>query len=63
MSPPALLDNRLLSAPTIESKITDRGRINGGAMTEQDVKAIVAILSAGKLPYTIKLVAEEPGGE
>jgi SecD/SecF fusion protein len=48
-----LLDNRLLSAPTIESKITDRGRISGGSMTEDEVNFIVGILKAGRLPAAL----------
>ncbi|HMP04895.1 MAG TPA: protein translocase subunit SecD, partial [Lacipirellulaceae bacterium] len=47
-----LLDNRLLSAPTIESKITDRGRISGN-MSEAEVNFIVGILQAGKLPAAL----------
>jgi len=48
-----LLDNRLLSAPTIESKITDRGRISGGSMNEEEVNFIVRILNAGSLPAAL----------
>ena len=44
-----LLDNRLLSAPTINSKITDRGTISG-SMSEDDVNFLVGILQAGQLP-------------
>jgi SecD/SecF fusion protein len=47
-----LLDNRLLSAPTIESKITDRGRISGN-MSEREVKFLVDILKAGQLPAAL----------
>jgi SecD/SecF fusion protein len=48
-----LLDNRLLSAPTIESKISDRGRISGGGMSEDEVKFLVGILQAGQLPAAL----------
>ncbi len=48
-----LLDHRLLSAPTIESKITDRGRISGGSMTEDEVNFVVGILNAGSLPAAL----------
>jgi SecD/SecF fusion protein len=47
-----LLDNRLLSAPTIESKITDRGRISGN-MSEDEVNFLVGILQAGRLPAAL----------
>jgi SecD/SecF fusion protein len=47
-----LLDNRLLSAPTINSKITDRGTISG-SMSEDDVNFLVGILQAGQLPAAL----------
>jgi SecD/SecF fusion protein len=50
-----LLDNRLLSAPTIESRITDRGRISGN-MTEDDVNFLSGILKAGSLPAALNKV-------
>jgi SecD/SecF fusion protein len=51
-----ILDKVLLSAPTIQSKITDRGRISGGAMTDEDVTFLAAILNAGSLPYNVREV-------
>jgi preprotein translocase subunit SecD len=51
-----LLDKRLLSAPTIQSKITSSAVISGGAMDEQEVRDMVAILNAGALPLPIKLI-------
>lgn len=53
-----LIDGRVLSAPTIESKISDRGRMSGN-MTKEDVDALTAILSAGQLPSAVKLVSEK----
>jgi SecD/SecF fusion protein len=50
-----LLDNRLLSAPTIESQINDRGRISGN-MTEEDVTFLAGILKAGALPASLNKV-------
>jgi SecD/SecF fusion protein len=47
-----LLDNRLLSAPTIESRITDRGVIRG-RMSEEEVNFLVGILKAGALPAAL----------
>jgi SecD/SecF fusion protein len=48
-----LLDGELLSAPTIESRITSRGQISGGSMTTQEVDNLVDILNAGSLPAAI----------
>jgi len=47
-----VLDNVLLSAPTINSKITDRGQITGD-FTEEQVRSLIQILQAGKLPATL----------
>ncbi len=44
-----VLDNRLLSAPSIQSKITSQGEITGG-MGQEGVDFIVDILQAGSLP-------------
>jgi SecD/SecF fusion protein len=52
-----VLDNRLLSAPTIMSRITDRGRISGN-FSQADIDFLVAVLKAGRLPYPLKLIAE-----
>ncbi len=48
-----VLDDRLLFAPTIESRITDRGRISG-RMLPGEVEAMSRILNAGRLPYPIR---------
>ena len=55
-----LLDNRLLSAPTIESKITDRGRISGGGMSQDEVDFLVGILKAGQLARGAQQGADQP---
>ncbi|NOY40325.1 MAG: protein translocase subunit SecD [Planctomycetes bacterium] len=47
-----ILDKKLLSAPSIISKITDQGRITGG-MGPEEVDFIVSILNAGSLPATL----------
>jgi len=44
-----LLDKKLLSAPTIQSKITDQGRITG-VPDPKEVDFVVGILNAGSLP-------------
>jgi SecD/SecF fusion protein len=48
-----LLDKKLLSAPSIESRIRDQGRISGGNMSEDEVNFIVGILNAGSLPAAL----------
>lgn len=47
-----VLDDGLLSAPTINSVISDRGQISGN-FTEDDVKFLVEILNAGRLPAAL----------
>jgi SecD/SecF fusion protein len=48
-----ILDKRLISAPSINSVISDRGTISGGSMDENEVEYIVGILNAGRLPATL----------
>jgi preprotein translocase subunit SecD len=48
-----ILDKRLLSAPRIITRITDRGMISGGAMTEREVDHIIEVLNAGSLPAAL----------
>ncbi len=48
-----VLDNRLLSAPSIREKITGQGQISGGAMTEDEVDFTISILDAGSLPAAL----------
>src|SRR4029077_15652926 len=47
-----ILDDELLSAPTIESTISDNGRITG-KFSLQEVKSLVEILEAGTMPAKI----------
>ncbi len=51
------LDNQLISAPTVQSTISDRGRITGLARAEGRRLAIQ--LNAGSLPVDVKVVREE----
>ncbi len=52
-----LLDGRVESAPTIRSKIRDRGQIEmGGQATFLDAKDLATILRAGALPAPVKIV-------
>jgi preprotein translocase subunit SecD len=55
-----ILDKRLLSAPSINSVISNRAVISGGAMSETDVEHVISVLNAGYLPCPIRLVAEQP---
>jgi SecD/SecF fusion protein len=48
-----LLDGRLVNAPTIRTKISDRGMISGGSMSERDVELNVQVLDAGSLPAAL----------
>lgn len=52
-----IFDNKLLTAPSIQSKITSRGRITG-SMGQEEVDFIVAVLNAGTLPYPIQQVSK-----
>ena len=47
-----LLDKRLLSAPSIISKITSQGRITG-IPSQDEVEFVVGILNAGSLPASL----------
>lgn len=57
-----ILDDVLLSAPTIESKITNRGRISGN-MTQAEVDAILPVFRAGTLPCELREVSVTRGEE
>lgn len=49
-----LLDRTLLSAPSLNDRITRSGQITiGGANVEQEVDSIVSILNAGSLPAAL----------
>ncbi|MEX0613759.1 MAG: protein translocase subunit SecD, partial [Pirellulales bacterium] len=48
-----ILDKTLVSAPRIETTISDRGMISGGSMTEKEVEHTVEILNAGSLPAAL----------
>lgn len=52
-----VLDNRVESAPTIQSKIRDRGQITmGGSATFDDAKDLAVVLRAGALPAPVKVI-------
>ncbi|TWT33440.1 bifunctional preprotein translocase subunit SecD/SecF [Posidoniimonas corsicana] len=48
-----MLDEELISAPGIRTRITNDGQISGGAMTKEEVDRIVAVLDAGSLPAAL----------
>ncbi len=47
-----ILDKKLLSAPSINSKITSQGVITG-SFTKEEVDFVVGVLNAGSLPATL----------
>nr|MCU0245039.1 protein translocase subunit SecD [Bryobacter sp.] len=56
-----VLDNQIKSAPTIESKISDTGRITGAA-SQQDASDLALVLRAGALPASIVYLEERTVG-
>ena len=48
-----IMDNELISAPTIQSRISDRGQITG-RFTDEEVDELVNVLRAGRLPAVLK---------
>lgn len=48
-----IFDNRLLSAPVIQSKITDNGQITG-RFTQEEVDFVVGILDTGSMPVVMQ---------
>ena len=56
-----ILDNRVVSAPTIQSQITDSGRITG-SFTTQQAADLALVLRSGALPASIKYLEERTVG-
>jgi preprotein translocase subunit SecD len=56
-----ILDNQVLSAPTIESKISDQGRITGAA-SQQEAADLALNLRAGSLPASVVYLEERSVG-
>ncbi|MBE0659013.1 MAG: protein translocase subunit SecD [Bryobacteraceae bacterium] len=52
-----VLDNQVLSAPVIDGKISDQGRITGGG-SQQEASDLALNLRAGALPAGIKVIEE-----
>jgi len=56
-----VLDNQVRSAPTIQSRIEDQGRITG-ASSQQDASDLALVLRAGSLPAGIVYLEERTVG-
>jgi preprotein translocase subunit SecD len=57
-----LLDNRIVTAPTVQNAITDGRAIISGNFTVADAKNLVIQLNAGALPIPIKIVEQRNVG-
>jgi preprotein translocase subunit SecD len=56
-----VLDNQVRSAPTIQNRIEDSGRITGAA-TEQEAADLALVLRAGSLPAGVRYLQETTVG-
>lgn len=56
-----VLDGKIYSAPTIESKISDNGRITG-ARDQQDASDLALVLKSGSLPASVQYLEERSVG-
>jgi preprotein translocase subunit SecD len=56
-----ILDNRVFSAPVVQSQITDNGRITG-SFTQQQASDLALVLRSGALPASIKYLEERTVG-
>ncbi|HUS08093.1 MAG TPA: protein translocase subunit SecD [Bryobacteraceae bacterium] len=56
-----VLDNQWRSAPTIQNKISDNGRITG-ASSQQDASDLALVLKAGSLPASLLYLEERTVG-
>jgi preprotein translocase subunit SecD len=56
-----ILDNRVVSAPVIQSQISDNGRITG-SFTPQQAADLALVLRSGALPASIKYEQEQTVG-
>ena len=54
-----VLDNRVMSAPTIQGRITDSGQITG--ITPQEMHDLVLTLKSGALPASMTYLEERDG--
>ena len=56
-----ILDGRIQSAPVIENRITDQGRISG-TFTQQEVSDLSLVLNSGALPASMTYLEENTVG-
>ena len=56
-----ILDNRVFTAPTIQSRITDEGRITG-SFTQQEAQDLSLVLRTGALPAPMDILEERTVG-
>ena len=56
-----VLDNRVQSAPTIQSRIDDEGRITG-SFTQQEAQDLSLVLRSGALPASLTYLEERTVG-
>ena len=56
-----VLDGRVVSAPVVHSRISDRGQIEGG-FTEQSAQDLATVLRSGALPASITYLEERTVG-
>ncbi|MBM3777100.1 MAG: protein translocase subunit SecD [Acidimicrobiia bacterium] len=56
-----ILDNRVYTAPTIESRITDQGRITG-SFSQQEAQDLSLVLRSGALPASLTYLEERTIG-
>ncbi|HNV03969.1 MAG TPA: protein translocase subunit SecD [Vicinamibacterales bacterium] len=57
-----VLDGRVQSAPVIEGRIFDEGRISGGSFTQQEVQDLSLVLRSGALPASLTYLEERTVG-
>jgi len=56
-----ILDNRVISAPTINSKISRRGQITG-SFDDKEAKNLALLLRSGSLPVPMNIISENVVG-
>lgn len=56
------LDNQVLSAPTVQSAITDGSAVITGNFTPDEAKALATRLNSGALPVPINLISQQNVG-
>jgi len=57
-----VLDGRVQSAPVIETRITDEGRITSGTFTLQEAQDLALVLRSGALPASLTYLEERTVG-